>query len=205
VANSIAAGNFRLLEPAKYFALQGPTARRLFRYLDYRRWRGATRLDEVAFSLKVLADELPIDRASPSHIKRTLDPAHAELIQRGHLASATYEDRPVSGKKRPDVWVRYCFATAEPPASPRVLIAPPRVESDSEYVRETVAELLELLKDPHSRAFYVKVARTLPSEMLRGVIGYAQESLRDGVPIEVARRMFTKTVKDRAEAAGLEL
>lgn len=117
VAESIAAGNFRLLNTAEYFALESPTAKRLYRYLDYRRWRGTERLPELTVSLKQLAQELPVDRDAPSHIRRTLDPAHEHLVARGFLTSATYEERPVPGKKRPMVWVTYRFAEPTVPVS----------------------------------------------------------------------------------------
>ncbi len=118
VAASIAAGNFRLLNTAEYFALDSPTAKRLYRYLDYRRWRGSERLPELTLSLKQLAQELPIDRAAPSHIRRTLDPAHEHLVERGFLAAVTYDERPVPGKKRPLIWVTYLFAEPVIPATP---------------------------------------------------------------------------------------
>lgn len=117
VAQSIAAGNFRLLNTAEYFALESPTAKRLYRYLDYRRWRGSERMPELTLSLKQLAQELPVDRAAPSHIRRTLDPAHEQLVERGFLDAVMYQERPVPGKKRPLVWVTYRFAEASIPAS----------------------------------------------------------------------------------------
>lgn len=123
VAQSIAAGNFRLLNTAEYFALESPTAKRLYRYLDYRRWRGSERMPELTLSLKQLAQELPVDRDAPSHIRRTLDPAHDHLIERGFLAAVTYHERSVPGKKRPLIWVTYRFAEASIPASSPIPIS----------------------------------------------------------------------------------
>ena len=203
IAASIAEGNFRLLNTGEYFDLKTPTARRLYRYLDYRRWRGAQRLDDVSFSLKQIAAELPIDRQSPSHIKRTLEPAHAELLEGGFLSRVEYEERPVPGKKRPEISARYFFSPVV--AAPALVVEPPPRDSDDQYLRDTVQEILNLLKDDHSTGFYVKVVRTLPDQMLRGVIGHVRESLSDGLPIEAARKVFSATVKKRAQAAGLEL
>jgi hypothetical protein len=211
VAESIAAGNFRLLDAAEYFALEQPTAKRLYRYLDYRRWRGAERQPDFAISLAQLAAELPIDRSSPSHIKRTLDPAHAQLVSRGFLTAAEYEDRPVPGKKRPQVWVRYRFAdppiSAPAPAAAAVHApnAAREARRDPDHIRDTVAEILGTLRDEHSTAFYAKVAATLPDEILRNVLGGIREAIRDGVSLEAARKMFTAAVRSRAKAAGLAL
>ena len=206
VAESIAAGNFRLLDTAEYFALQTPTARRLYRYLDYRRWRGTERLSSVRFPLKRIAEELPIDRSSPSHIKRTLDPAHALLTERGFLAAAEYEEQPVAGKKRPEQWVVYRFGEPAPIPLPVAERGAPQGQAeDGERLRQRVAEILQLLKDERSAAFYVKAVKVLPDTVLEGVIGGVRQSLREGVELDVARKLFTRTVQTRAKAIGVEL
>jgi hypothetical protein len=207
IATSIAEGNFRLLDTSAYFVLQGPTARRLYRYLDYRRWRGTERQDAVSFALKTLADELPIDRSSPSHIKRTLDPAHAELIAAGYLAAAEYEDRPVAGKKRPEEWVGYVFAEPEPPLPdlPKLDALKALKALEAKNVGELVREILDLLGDPHSTGFYVQAVKALPEDMLRGLIGGVRESMREGASVEQGRRFFVTGVRARAKAAGIEL
>ena len=208
MADSIAAGNFRLLNTAEYFALELPTAKRLYRYLDYRRWRGPERQPAVTVPLKQLAQELPIDREAPSHIRRTLDPAHAQLIERGFLAAAEYEETLMRGKKRPIISVMYRFAEPSLPPPPPADGAMPRHADharDPDCIRATVAEILGLLRDEHSLGFYVKVARTLPEEALRNVIGGIRQSIREGVSLEVARKLFTATARKRAEAMNLDL
>lgn len=205
VAESIAAGNFRLLDTAEYFALQSPTARRLYRYLDYRRWRGAERLSSIRFPLKQIAEELPIDRSSPSHIKRTLDPAHANLIERGFLESVEYEEHPVPGKKRPAIWVAYRFRELELPLAPGAGKPSRAPKEEPEYLRERVAEIIRLLKDEHSTGFYAKAVKVLPEPMLDGIIGHVRQSLREGVELDVARKLFTRTAQARAKAIGAEL
>ena len=210
VAESMAAGNFRLLNASEYFALQTPTARRLYRYLDYRRWRGAKRLTNVSFSLKQLAEELPVDRSSPSLIKRTLDPAHAHLIEHGLLKSAEYEEHAVPGKKRPAVWVAYHFREPELLPSPQPLgvdsSRPPQtLNTEPDYLRERVAKILHLLKDEQSAGFYAKAVKVLPEPLLDGIIGHVRQSLREGVELDVARKVFTRTAQTRAKALGVEL
>jgi hypothetical protein len=206
IAESIAAGNFRLLDTAEYFAVQSPTARRLYRYLDYRRWQGAQRLTSVSFPLRQIAEELPIDRSSPSHIKRTLDPAHAHLVERGFLESAEYEEQALAGKKRPLIWVVYRFRelelpTAEAPAGRSA----PAPADDAEYLRERVGDILQLLRDERSAGFYAKAVKVLPESVLEGIIGHVRQSLQEGVTVDVARKVFTTTARSRAKAIGLEL
>ncbi len=221
LAESIVNGEYRLLNATAYFALETPTAKRLYRYLDYRRWRGDAPQATFEITLAQLAAELPVDRTSPSHIKRTLDPAHAQLVASGFLREAVYEGRPVAGKKRSQVWVRYAFADAPDPAVAALLPEPPtgglspalpgpevaRIDAreDPEYVRDMVAEILGTLRDEHSTAFYLKVVRTLPEELLRHVLGSVRQSIRDGLALDVARKTFTASVRARAKAAGLTL
>lgn len=211
LAESIVKGEYRLLNATAYFALETPTAKRLYRYLDYRRWRGTERQPVFSISLAQLAAELPIDRTSPSHIKRTLDPAHEQLVARGFLAAADYEDRPIAGKKRPQVWVRYTFAESSrvPPsqdgAADPVVVLPVDPREDPDYLRDMVAEILGTLRDEHSVAFYVKVAKALPEEVLRNVLGGVRQAIREGISLEAARKTFTASARARAKAIGVTL
>lgn len=210
LAQSIADGHFRLLDVGVYFALDTPTAKRLFRWLDARRWRGHERQDVLAVPLRQLAKELPIDRAAPSHIKRTLDPAHESLVRNGYLLAADYEERPVPGKQRGVWWCRYTFAQAQP-AGRRVAVVESGQERGGEQggpaqtVAETVAEILAVLRDSHSAGFYKLVAERVPLEMIRGVLGGARQIVTEGGGLELARKTFTATIKRRATAAGIAL
>jgi hypothetical protein len=77
---------------------------------------------------------------------------HAELIAAGYLISAEYEDRPVAGKKRPEVWVGYVFAEPEPPLPDLPKLDAPKA-AEAKNVGELVREILDLLGDPHSTGF----------------------------------------------------
>jgi plasmid replication initiation protein len=209
VAQSIAEGQFRLLDTAKYFTLDTPTAKRLYRFLDARRWRGADRQDVLTLPLKELAEHLPIDREAPSHIKRTLNPAHAALIADGYLATAEYQEVPVPDKKRPAILVRYEFATPEAREArklpPGARLATADARTDPEYVRNMVAEIIGTLRDEHSMGFYVSVVRALPEEVLRNVLGGTRQAIREGLTIELARKTFTASAKARAKAISVPL
>ncbi|HEY0780324.1 MAG TPA: replication initiator protein A [Gemmatirosa sp.] len=124
-AAAIAEGQSRILDTARYFALPTPTARRLYRYLDQRRWRGKMRVDELVLPVSELVKRLPIERSAPSHVRRTLDPAHGALVEQGYLQLAEYVETPRPGKKRRDLSVRYVFAEAPPglPTSTVTLVA----------------------------------------------------------------------------------
>jgi hypothetical protein len=207
VAQSLAEDKIRLLDTTQYFALETPTAKRLYRYLDVKRWRGAEELDVLTLSLKELAEYLPIDRDSPSHIKRTLDPAHERLIADGYLHSAEYQEIPVPKKKRPVVYVRYSFAqnTAVTTSHPPERSLRKSAEDQAEAVRFLVSKILTVLRDERSTAFYVKVVRTLSEEDVNYRLGSVKQAIREGTSLDTARKIFTSSVKKRAKDLGLEL
>ena len=137
-AAAIAEGQSRILDTARYFALPTPTARRLYRYLDQRRWLGKLRVNELVLPVSELVKRLPIERSAPSHVRRTLDPAHDALVKQGYLQLAEYVETPRPGKKRRDLRVRYVFAEAPPalPTSAVTLVADgePPVSGDETLV-----------------------------------------------------------------------
>ncbi len=87
--NSFRAGNIKQLDTGMYFSLSTPLARRLFRYLDKKRYDGKAtyrmRLSKLAF------EKLGMSRNYyPSQIKRELQRVHDELIERGFLREVSY-------------------------------------------------------------------------------------------------------------------
>ncbi len=87
--NSFRAGNIKQLDTGIYFSLSTPLARRLFRYLDKKRYDGKAtyrmRLSKLAF------EKLGMSRNYyPSQIKRELQRVHDELIERGFLREVSY-------------------------------------------------------------------------------------------------------------------
>lgn len=89
IFNSFLAGNIKLLDTDLYFSLRSPIARRLYRYLDKKRYR-----DKPMFQItleKLAYEHLGMSRGYfPSQLKRKLEPAHRELIARGFLARVEY-------------------------------------------------------------------------------------------------------------------
>ena len=93
------AEDFRLMETAGYWALQGDMARRLYRLLDSarhmvaaKRPTGADRLPVLRVPVAYLRDRLPIDESKTAQVVRKLDGYHKELLDIGFLrAEPTYE------------------------------------------------------------------------------------------------------------------
>lgn len=251
IADSIARGHIRLLDVGLYFQLETPTARKLYRYLDWKRWRGREARTTLSIPLRELAEELPIDREAPSHIKRTLEPAHEQLVASGFLASATFEERPQPKKRRPIWWVTYVFGaqavtsigpaaqatdTADlapaPPTPPSGATSARGTPSDSKAngtrvksasaaaptanhngrgrreaatISDVVAEILGTLRDDHSVAFYSKVAKVMPLELIRAELGNARQMVREGQTIQAARKTFTASMRRVAKEIGVSL
>src|SRR4051812_16885848 len=78
------------LDLAFYWSLPSPLSKRLYRLVDHQRNGGLTWTTDF-FSLR---QQVPLPNYSyPSEIKRILEPAHAELEERGFLASVGYEGK----------------------------------------------------------------------------------------------------------------
>ncbi len=89
IFNSFRAGNIKLLDTELYFSLRSPIAKRLYRYLDKKRY-SAGRVFQIGLA-KLAFEHLGLSRSYyPSQLRRKLDPAHRELIARGFLERVEY-------------------------------------------------------------------------------------------------------------------
>jgi len=90
IFRSFQAGNIKQLDTAFFFALRSSISRRLYRYLDKKRYDGK---GTFRIGLKKLAfEKLGMSRNYyPSHIKQELKRAHDELIEYGFLAGVDYQ------------------------------------------------------------------------------------------------------------------
>lgn len=112
IFNSFLAGNIKLLDTDLYFSLRSPIARRLFRYLDKKRYPNKR---SFQITLEKLAYEhLGMTRGYfPSQLRRKLMPAHRELIARGFLEAVDYGMTQTGADK-----VIYYFAPARDQTTP---------------------------------------------------------------------------------------
>lgn len=110
---SMRVGNMKRLDMKLYNSLPSAISRRLYRYLDKRRYRS----NVFDIELNTLASvNLGLDlgvRRYASQIKQHLDTAHRELQERGFLGSWSYRWSPDR-----EVWfVQYNFCVAKLPAA----------------------------------------------------------------------------------------
>lgn len=89
IFRSFQAGNIKQLDTAFFFGLASSVSRRLYRYLDKKRYDGK---ESFRIGLKKLAfEKLGMSRSYyPSHIKAELKRAHEELMRAGFLARVDY-------------------------------------------------------------------------------------------------------------------
>lgn len=171
----LVAQKFRLVDVQTYFSLERPTTKRLYRYLDYRRWAGAKELRTLDLPLAELAAELPLPRAQPSQVELALKSAHSELKAIGYLESHGLS------KLRAE----YRFQDRD------VAVARTIRESLEQGLLDT---LLETFKDgDRSMRFYKKVVRTLPDQIVWGLFGNVKELAKTN-PTR-ARKIFSADAK----------
>ncbi len=82
---NIAARHSVTLSLARYFALQSPVARRLYRLIEIARANGMV---TWRVSLERLREILPLAQKFPSHLQRVLQPAHVMLMDAGLVRDA---------------------------------------------------------------------------------------------------------------------
>ena len=87
VRENLAARHVVTLSMGRYFALQSPVARRLYRLLEIARVNGIV---TWRVPLERLRDMLPLVQKYPSHLQRVLQPAHAMLVEAGLVRDAVF-------------------------------------------------------------------------------------------------------------------
>ncbi len=88
VRANLAAGHTVTLSAPRYFALNSPVARRIYRLLEVARAENGS---PWRVSLERLAAQLPLIQRYPSHLQRVLQPAHEMLVAAGLLREASFE------------------------------------------------------------------------------------------------------------------
>ena len=103
IFRSFQAGNIKQLDTAFFFGLHSSVSRRLYRYLDKKRYDGK---DSFHIGLKKLAfEKLGMSRTYyPSHIKQELKRAHDELQEHGFLTAVEYAESKTTGDEQVVYW-----------------------------------------------------------------------------------------------------
>ncbi len=90
IYESIKAGYIKSVDIKTYYKLESAVTKRLYRYLDKKRYDGKRKFEINLFSLA--ETHLGLQKTKyASHIKEKLNPSHDELIQTGFLKNAEYQ------------------------------------------------------------------------------------------------------------------
>ena len=189
---SLQRGYLKSLDTQFYYTLKTPLSKRLYRFLDKNRF-AKQRYD---ISLAKISNKLPLKDKYPSHIKRTLTPAHQELIERGFLKSVAY--RPMVDQSEEKVL--YTFSKVDKPSG-RPLPKDLTKEADAKLL---VEDILALTGDPHSEPFYYKIARLLPADLIWRAISETKAEAQMGT-VNSKPKYFTSLITKIAKQQGINL
>jgi plasmid replication initiation protein len=129
--NSIKSSYIKNLDIGFYFTLQTPLTKRLYRFLDKKRYHRSS----FQIELTRLSALLPLQDQYPSQIKRRLEKAHKELIEKEYLAKVSYERDPKDCQEI----VTYLFEMQELQEQPKEI--KPK-HSDQSQCEEMLQELI---------------------------------------------------------------
>jgi plasmid replication initiation protein len=90
IRENIAGRHVVTLSLSRYFALQSPVARRLYRLLEIARANGMV---TWRVSLERLREVLPLVQKYPSHLQRVLQPAHVMLLEAGLVRDVGFKQQ----------------------------------------------------------------------------------------------------------------
>jgi len=163
---SFAAGNIKRLDTAFFFSLDSPIARRLYRYLDKKRYDGKP-VFQIGLE-KLCFEHLGLSRSYrfPSQLRQKLARGHQELIDRGFLRSVRYEPMARGGQK-----AIYEFAKVE--------------EAEPDYPDEPERDEIlawELQEVGVSETSARQLVRNYPEEQIRTQLEYLPDRRADDPP-----------------------
>lgn len=155
--NSIKSSYIKSLDISFYFTLQIPLTRRLYRFLDKKKYhRSIYEIDILG-----LASLMPLQDRYPSQIKRRLEKAHDELIEKGYLKSVSYKKEP---KNNQEV-VIYIFGVPSLPEQPELNLGDNMLE-----LEKTDEILQKLVERGITNAVAQQLANTYPVEQIENQI-----------------------------------
>lgn len=185
---SFQAGNLKSLDVEFFLSLSTPLCRRLFRYLDKKRY-GGRRTFEIGLQ-KLAFERLGLSRTytTPAQIKRRLDAAHQELVDRGFLAKTEYA---TMNDGHPKVSYHFAQPTLDLPG-----LDPMAAKLESLGVSPHVARDLA---EEHDPAFIRLWVESVQRMNIDDRAAYVVKALREGwtVSEKVQKDLFTEEMEAR--------
>jgi len=193
IFQSIKKGYLKEVDFRFYFSLPTPLTKRLYRYLDKKKYLTDTFTMELyKFASKIGLLVGGSEKYYPSKIRQILDPALNELKSKGFLKDYSYQ-KTADGKGQ-----KIVFLFSQLPAK----VIPPTEEDEIELLIE---DILAVCKDRHSEPFYKKVSQLLPEQVVRRAISEVKASVLQGEVKTSPGKLFTHLIKKYAKDFGIKL
>lgn len=189
--NAVKRGNILTIDSKFFRKLRAPTEQRLALYLTKMLKRQSIHKRDIF----KLAEQLPIYGKYPSDIKKTLDKALKSLINNGFsLLESYYYEKSSNSKSENIVFVR----AKQKPNEPRKKV-------EGYKVQALVEDMLNVLGDVKSRAFYAKIAKLCPQGMIYRALSETKQDYSDSSIRKSRGAIFTEKIKRYAKEAGIDL
>jgi len=187
-------------------------------------------LSYLCYKYSTLCQLLPLTHQKYfSKARQILQPAHQELKRTGFLAKVEWEVDPEEddwfiyyypGPRAKEEIERYQirgesllpegYATYEEQL-PQLALPLPEISSSEEADAEAasqkalVKDILEVLGDEESRAFYEKIAKLCPFDLIYRVLGEVKEEYQMGRIRSTKGALFTDKIKRYCKERGIDL
>jgi len=157
--NSIKSSYIKKLDIGFYFTLQTPLTRRLYRFLDRKRHQRS----KFEIDITTLSSLLPLQDQYHSQIKRRLEKAHWELIEKKYLAGITYKQEPENHKET----IAYFFEQPPLPDQPELILEKETTNQKDVGHRENTSTLLnELIDRKITKATAQQLIASYPADQI---------------------------------------
>ena len=184
---SIKSNYIKSLNATFYFSLKNPTAKALYTFLDKKAYQN----EEFSMEIYNLASKLGLSTRQPKFkLKQTLKEASEILLNKGFLAYYEFKDIP---ETRDELIVFYF--NKEYLSEEEIELR----EKHEEYVKLIVSDILQVVGDTKSKAFYEKVARSIPQEIIYRALSEVKAASLDGEIKTTKAKLFTYLVKKYAK------
>lgn len=185
---SVKNGYLKDIDLKFYLSLPTPLTKRLYRYLDKKRYRReAFTMELFKFAKKIGLMAGSLEKYYPSQLKQVLNPAFNELRGKGFLRDYKYQ-KTSDGKSEKIIFV---FSQL-----PQVAY---HTDDEDYWTKPLIEDILNVTGAEHSKAWYTKVIRTLGPEGSRSFIYLALSLTKD-----VSHQGGIKTTKDQYFIATLK-
>lgn len=184
IHTSILNGNIKNLNLSLYLALPNPLSRRLYRYLDKKRYYGKTftmNVKKLACKLGFLADT--VEKYRPAKLRSLLKAPLEALKGKNFLERYSFEPGK-EGEK-----LRVFFArSGEEGSQGQGRVTDPQAGSETEYI---VNEVIAFTGDEHSKGYYYKLVREMGPDRVFAILSETKQADREGEIKTTRAKYFT--------------